>query len=444
MSDPVAPDAVPHDTIPRTEPQTGPFHGEAVSPFSPIKGVVNTLFTRKWSILLIALMVELGIGVSVFWLLVSTYESKARLNIDLSTAVMPVMASETSMVSDIEKMAFFETVVQEIETPSLIEGVVAKLGLDKRRKIGRIEWLMDRYKGFKRSLGYRFGIESWKEPPDPFGAAVNAVIDNLSTARLENSTILELVYSAKDGKECQETLTAVVDSYLEYRSSFIRDKATGGAKFLEVEIERVRKELDGLEGQVLGLMREEAMPLIGSSWNGSDNGSAHEVIGMLSNPAAVEQMMLRLLSLQEELERVIADGRGSHPTVKLMLELIDVYLEAVNKAPFIQQRLHALQRELLVKEHAYNQLISTLESTKTMASADLGRLNAIKVVQFASPSGVPVGPQRTMAMISGLVLGLVLGVIYALVKEFMDTTIKSPEDVRNRLGLELIISLKKR
>jgi uncharacterized protein involved in exopolysaccharide biosynthesis len=417
-------------------------HGEA-SRIGSVKGIVSTLFTRKLSILVVALLVEIGIGIGVFWLLVPTYESKAWLHVDLSVAAMPVMRNENTFVSDIEKMAFFETVVQEIETPSIIEGVVRKLELDKRRKIGRIEWILDKYKDFKRYLGHEFGIEAWTRPPDPFGAAVAAIVGNLSTSRLENSTILELVYYAKDENECQETLAAIVDGYVDYRNAFIRDKATGGSKFLEPEIDRVRGELKDLEHRLLELMRQEAMPLTGSSAKSVEDGSPHEVVGVLSNPVAVEQMTLRLLSLQEELERIIADGREGHPSVKPLREMIDAYVEAVNKSPDIQQRVHTLHREIQAKEQTYNQLVSTHQATQTMSSEDLRRLNAIKVIRHASAPGGPVSPQRMVAMLSGLVLGLLLGVIYALIKEFLDTTIKSPEDIRSKLGLEHVISLKR-
>ncbi|MGE0143869.1 MAG: hypothetical protein AB7I19_08150 [Planctomycetota bacterium] len=410
---------------------------------SPVKGVLSTLFTRKMSILLIATMVEVGIGIAVFWLLVPTYESKARLYVDLDVAAAPVMRTQATFGSDLEKMTFFETVVQELETPSLIEDVVRRLELDKNRKIGRIEWLMDQFKELKRAAGRLLEISSWQAPPDPFGASVKAVTENLTTSRLENSNILEIVYFAKDGQECTRTLQAVVDAYIEYRNEFVRAKAASSARFLELEIERLHGELTALERKLLDTLRDEAMPLVRESTDtpGSDASSA--LVGVLSNPAAVEQMMLRVLSMQEDVGRLVADGKESHPSVALTRTLIDQYVNAVNKSPDVQLRIHALHREVQAKERAVETLIATRETVLTMASEDLRRLNAITITEKASDAGAPVGPKRTLALISGLVLGLVLGIIYALVSEFADGTIKTPEDVRAQLGLEHIISLKR-
>ncbi|MFO1054961.1 MAG: hypothetical protein U1F36_22295 [Planctomycetota bacterium] len=410
---------------------------------NPVKGVLSTLFTRKFSILLIATMVEIGIGVTVFWLLAPTYESKARMHVDLDIAATPVMRTQNTFGSDLEKMTFFETVVQEIETPSLIQDVVRRLELDKNRKIGRIEWLMDQFKEFKRTLGRLLEIESWQTPPDPFGASVKALRDNLATSRLENSNILEIVYHAKDGEECTRTLQAVVDAYIDYRNDFVRSKATSSAKFLELEMDRVRGELNALETRLLEALRSEAMPLVREAMDPSDTARTSALIGVLSNPAAVEQMMLRVLSMQEEMEKLVADGRQSHPSFALTRSLIDEYVKAVNKSPDVQQRLHALHRELQAKERAYETLVATHETVLTMASEDFRRLNAITLTERASAAGASISPQRTLAMISGLVLGLLLGIIYALVSEFADSTIKTPEDIRTRLGLQHVISLRR-
>ena len=433
----------PRGQVLSLSPRFGMPLGEPGPSMSPVKGVLSTLFTRKLSILLIALMVEIGIGIAVFWLLAPTYESKARLHIDLDVAATPVMRTQNTFGSDLEKMTFFETVVQEIETPSLIQDVVRQLRLDETRKIGRIEWLMDQFKELKRAMGRLLEIESWQTPPDPFGASVSAVTDNLATSRLENSNILEIVYHAKDGAECTQTLQTVVDAYIRYRNDFVREKASSSARFLELEIERVLKELSALERQLLDALRREAMPLVRESMAPGSEGAATTIVGVLSNPAAIEQMMLRVLSMQEEVERLVADGKESHPSVALTRSLIDEYVKAVNKSPDVQQRIHALHREVQAKERALETLVATRETVLTMASEDFRRLNAITITERASDAGAPIGPKRTMAMISGLVLGLVLGIIYALVSEFADGTIKTPEDVRARLGLEHIISLKR-
>jgi uncharacterized protein involved in exopolysaccharide biosynthesis len=424
-------------------PRVGLPVGDARPSLSPVKGVLSTLFTRKLSILLIATMVEIGIGFAVFWLLVPTYESKARLHIDLDVAAAPVMRTQTTFGSDLEKMTFFETVVQEIETPSLIEDVVRRLELDKSRKIGRIEWLMDQFKELKRAAGRILEISSWQTPPDPFGASVKAVTENLSTSRLENSNILEIVYLAKDGEECTRTLQAVIDDYIRYRNDFVREKAASSARFLELEIERLHAELTALERKLLETLRDEAMPLVLDSLDSPGTDMSNAIVGVLSNPAAVEQMMLRVLSMQEDVGRLVADGKESHPSVALTRSLIDQYVKAVNKSPDVQLRIHALHREVQAKERAVETLIATRETVLTMASEDLRRLNAITITEHASDAGAPVGPKRTLAMISGLVLGLVLGVVYALVSEFADGTIKTPEDVRAQLGLEHVISLKR-
>src|SRR4030095_6519043 len=64
-----------------------------------------------------------------------------------------------------------------------------------------------------------------------------------------------------------------------------------------------------------------------------------------------------------------------------------------------------------------------------------GTPNNIHVVDYASEPDSPVGPRRLQSIIIALVLSLAFGVALALFLEYLDDTVKSPEDVERGLRL---------
>ncbi|KXG78343.1 putative capsular polysaccharide biosynthesis protein YwqC [Fervidicola ferrireducens] len=62
----------------------------------------------------------------------------------------------------------------------------------------------------------------------------------------------------------------------------------------------------------------------------------------------------------------------------------------------------------------------------------------VQVIDEAIPIYEKVQPKPLLNLMLSLVVGLIMGVALAFLKESLDTTIKSPEDVANYLGLPVI------
>jgi uncharacterized protein involved in exopolysaccharide biosynthesis len=434
-----------------------PAHADHASPVG-FRPFVSLLFTRKWLILAVAFAVEAGMAAAVFWWLLPTYETKARLHIDLqSGAARVIQGNSPSYITDIERLGFFETVMQEIETRSILENVVRRLELADTRALGRFEMIRNWYLDTRVDLGTRYGIASWQKRRDPFAASVAAVGDNLATSRLENSTILELVYNAHSAAEAQDTLRILIEEYIAFRNTFARERAAGSSDFLRAERDRVRAEIVVLEQRWLDVMKEDAFALTPAATAASEGGGSapgtvdpaadvtptdRTVVGLLGNQQVVDEMRVKLIALQEELERVLALNNESHPIVPRLRELIASYATAINRAPALHLEMRRLQRELDVKEKMYTELVSAYQNTVTMESEDLRRLNIVKVIQAPDLPGGHKSPMRLLALTTGAPLGLILGVLFALIVEFLNGTVKSSDDVR-RLGLAHVASLQK-
>jgi capsular exopolysaccharide synthesis family protein len=91
-----------------------------------------------------------------------------------------------------------------------------------------------------------------------------------------------------------------------------------------------------------------------------------------------------------------------------------------------------LQREVDTNSAIYNEL---LERYKKIGVAGGIGTNSVSVVDRAEPPGGPYKPNLMLNLLIGIGLGLGAGLAAAIALEFLNDTIKTPDDVREKLGL---------
>lgn len=112
-------------------------------------------------------------------------------------------------------------------------------------------------------------------------------------------------------------------------------------------------------------------------------------------------------------------------------ELRDVLQDDRNRR--IQYRI--LQREVETVRAQYEALLQ--RSKEVSIASGVGSSN-VSIVDTALVPARPFQPNLQRSLLQALVISLALGVGLAFVLSFLDDTIKTPEDVRNKLGLPLI------
>ncbi len=94
-----------------------------------------------------------------------------------------------------------------------------------------------------------------------------------------------------------------------------------------------------------------------------------------------------------------------------------------------------LKREVDTNRQLYDSL---LQRYKTVGAASDVRPNNIAIIDRAQVPRLPVKPNSLLNLGIGLLLGLLLGIALALVLEFLDDTLKTPEDVEQKLRLPVL------
>src|SRR6202162_376302 len=135
---------------------------------------------------------------------------------------------------------------------------------------------------------------------------------------------------------------------------------------------------------------------------------------------------------QTLLESVHQDYTASRITVQLLQEALDKQKsEANDKAEKLVQ-YHILQHYAESNKQLYDGLLQKLKEASIMAGL---RSSNIRVVDPALAPASPSRPQKARNILLAVLMGLVGGVGLALFREYLDNTVKSPDDVEALTGL---------
>lgn len=192
----------------------------------------------------------------------------------------------------------------------------------------------------------------------------------------------------------------------------------------------------------------------------------------LLSSALLQQLRMTYLEAVRDRDALVSQGKGSqHPEVLaanarvkiakdgLLQEVKNIKGAADNELRALGSQeagltklLQASQKRALdvnLLEIQYDRLARTkdnneklysmlLERTKESELTQMMRVNNIRVIDRPLPPRDPVKPRVPLNLVLGLVGGLALGVGASLGKEFLDRSVKSPDDVESRLGLAFL------
>lgn len=166
--------------------------------------------------------------------------------------------------------------------------------------------------------------------------------------------------------------------------------------------------------QMKGRLESELGRFVGSSGDG---------VGL------VEQLHARAIELEPERQRL----RASEATLAGAIENYDGALRAL---PGRERSLARLQRNVEVDRQVHMQLAQRYEESRIQ---EAGRLSTVGVIDTPA-SGVRTKPNHRNNAVVALLLGLVLAFATIFAADYLDTTVRQPEDME-RQGFAVLASI---
>lgn len=132
-----------------------------------------------------------------------------------------------------------------------------------------------------------------------------------------------------------------------------------------------------------------------------------------------------------------AEFRAANQREQMLQTQLDAVRGEVFEARGRTIEYNILKREVETNRQQYDALLARFKEVGLASDINVGS-NNISIVDRAKVPGGPFKPNLTTNIQAGLMLGLILGVLLALLVEYLDDTVKVPEDVERKLQLPLL------
>lgn len=471
-------------------PENLPYGGElvpavsgpgTVRPFEDDDGLdlqwVWRVLVARWYWILAVAGLGLAVALAQSLLAVPQYRSKALL--ELNPPTLSVLGSEAQG----EQMTVASTDWEFLET---------QYGLLRSRDLARrvVEDLNLAAAGQAQRPG--------SSPEERINALAGRLAAGVTITPIPDSRLVEISYSSANPDEAAKVVNGYADAFLE-ASLDRRYEATARAReFLADRLETVRQQLNSSEEALVAYARANNIIMPGGE--GDEEGGAisltatslttlnaalaeaqqrriaaeqrYRQAGSISNTqAATAGLRSERAALETQYQEKSTYLQDSFPEMVRLRARIAAIDEAIrNEAGTASNSLRAEYQAALAEENAlrarvsqlsgsmlneqglsveYNALKREVDTSRSFYQALLERYNEIgaiegigtpqaAIVDRGEVASAPYSPNITRNLVLGLILGLGLGVALAFAYEVLTDTIKTPEDVREKLRQPLL------
>jgi len=440
---------------------------------------VIILRKHQWMILTFFLTVVTIVTIASFKMK-PVYVASARVEVDKESQNMTPFPDSNSYDAFVDLENYLETQSKILQSETLALQTIKTLSLERYPEFG----------GTPNAVAFVHSGSVAKRPP-----ILGAFLGRLSVKRVPNSRLIEVTFEAEDPQLAAQIVNAHLQNYVEqnFRSKY--DATIQASNWLSSELEELRIKVEKSENARLAYERanqiwqidekqdisvsklsdlskavtvaqtdvaeKEALYRMAMSGNVDALPAAHgsEVItGLLKRKSEVDEQyaeavnqygpnfpkVLRIAAQQKEvdddldrarktlLQSVEQEYNTARNHVQLLQEALDKQKTEANDQAEKLVQYHILQHDAESNKQLYDGLLQKLKEASITAGL---RSSNIRVVDPALAPASPSRPQKARNILLAVLMGLVGGVGLALFREYLDNTVKSPDDVEALTGL---------
>ena len=427
---------------------------------------------QQWLILFFFLTVVTIVSISTFRMQ-PVYEATARVEIDReNNNILPFQGTESyDLYMDMQ--SYIETQSKILQSETLALQTIRSVGLAENPEFG----------GGKTSA-LPTSVANQKRPP-----SLGAFMGRLTVRRVPESRLLDVKFEANDPLLASRIVNAHIENFIEQNLRSRYEATTAASKFLASQLNELKIKVEKAEDARIAYERQNQIWTIDDKNNitsqklsdinkdltdASSDRVSKEAIYQLVRTGSVESvpafrdnpLLGEVLRKQAELKGSLAEALSQYgpnfPKVqRLQAQLKDIDELIAREKVNIVNRIEAdyrtaRQRELLLTRELdkqkiesnsmaekfvqYNILKREAEANKQLYEGLLTKLKEagisaglrssnIRLVDPAMVPSAPSRPQKARNIALAALVGLIGGVGLALLREYMDNTVKNPDDI---------------
>jgi polysaccharide biosynthesis transport protein len=399
---------------------------------------------------------------------VPVYQATAAVKFEQSTQLSGLLVEVLSYSS----ADSIETQVTIIKSYPILEDVAKRLGYLKEAPTPAAS---------REAKGY------W--------GTLDSINGKLRVTRVPNTSILEITATSTRPREAQDLANTTAESYRDYNKSLRNSRVTEARRFIENQLKDVearsrRTEAEiwafreanrivapGAESSVLMSLftqvrgdiekaRQQRTELeqIQQRLAALDAAAPTDRVFIETTNPAMQKLQGTLSELQLERNNLAVEVTDRHPRLQALDDKIreirtemrrEVGAQIAmlrNREEFLNRQIGELQqknRELptlelslqrLQREAKTNDDLLSLLKTKHQEALikEAEQIEEVSIVRPATEPDAPIGGETANTLLIGAVLGLAIGLVLAFVRENLDTSIGTIEDVESYLGVPVL------
>ena len=453
------------------------------------------LAKRRW---LIASLVAAGAAIALAMTLMATpmYRATAVVKIDnFSQSIVQMGEFSSPFGWDPD---FLTTRVGVLTSRTLAERVAEDLHLDSEAlaRLRPPSWL-ERLKGTLRPDAAAKGEATTAMSAAERATAAGTIMGGLQVQPQMNSKLVDISFSSPVPAFAARAANAVADGYIAQELERTFGASSYARTYLEEQLELTKARLEQSERDLVEFAQKENLVNVGEGQSlagqnlGTINTSLAEAQAqriraqarwsqLQANDSLPQDLMAASLvpslrsqraDLQRQYQEKLQVFKPDYPDmqrlasqIKEMDRQITAEIASVRRsvraefdAALAQEKLlqgqlaelrdesldtdsRSIRYNILRREADTNRQLydSLLQRYKMVGAASDARPNNIAIIDRAQVPGGAYSPNGIRNLAIGLFLGLLLGVALALLLEFLDDTLKTPEDVEQKLRLPVL------
>jgi succinoglycan biosynthesis transport protein ExoP len=443
--------------------------------------LLRVVLKRKWVVAACVGTLVLFAGIYSFKA-TPIYNATSTMLIEEEGSKILSIEAELGFSRGLSDLRFFNTQIRLLTSKSLMERTAVKLDL-----------LNNPLFASKKKSNKKDAVLS-----NPYFEINQALRDGLNISPVRQTRLVEISFKSPDPALASQVVNTLAEEFIDFSMEKRFASTQQASKFLDEQTEELRKNLAAKEGELqeyskgkdLFFLNDEESAVVNTF---SDLNKAYtqaqidriqfraafeelESLIVDSLPQFIDNQLIQDLKteytqIKNEYEEKIKIYRPSYPDMlqlKGKLDSMRTQLEseitrAVDAAEALYrtaQNRESSLKQLLDQQKAsvsqmnsdaiqYNSLMIEVENMRsllnslverqkeTLVSARLGSLetNNMSIIDRAEPPRRPVSPKKKLNLILAFIVGLTAGIGLCFVLEYLDNTVKGPEDVEQLVQL---------
>ena len=445
--------------------------------FSALTNYADVFFKHR---LLIALFALLGIGLAALYAfnVHPVYRATARLEIEPETRYIQSGVDGLQNAPGEEEM-FLSTQVDVIQSDNVARQTIEQLQLANEPEFKAI---IDKLSADKRSPAF---VEI---------ALANEFKKHLIVERQKDTRMLTVNYESRDPQLAAKVANALVENYIEYSFRLKYDATRQATTWMEAQLNDLRKKVQKSQEALVDYEAKNSMVNVGDKESiaeqkladlsrdlteaqndrvrkqsqrdlvGSDTGR----VRLLTDSPLLQKLqqteadlktqyadasqtygptfpkVKRLQAQIEEVESMIAreqkrtldtmnnDYSTAEAREHLLEQAVAKQKEEVSRFNELSIQHNLLKRDFESNQALYDNLLQRMKDATVAAGL---RATNIHLIDRAFPPSSPDRPKKGRTLLVGLAGGLVLGFLCSLLRETMDFSVASAEELETLLGV---------